>query len=182
MDDAYAEAADRSGFSCSGCGDNCCEEKFYHYTLIEHLYITEGLNLAPDKKKREIFEKATLVKKMYDANAAAGVHGRIMCPLNSSGLCILYEYRPMICRLHGIPHLVRKSGRPEERGPGCHLFLLGKGPPGESVCLLDRSPFYSEMAAIEIDFRKAVKFTGRYKKTVAEMILDISEDGPDFFV
>lgn len=175
MDEAYAEAAGRFGFSCSGCGDNCCEEKFYHYTLIEHLCIAGGMNLTPGEKKREICGKAELVKKIYDANGAGGTHGRIMCPLNFSGLCVLYEYRPMICRLHGIPHLVKKSGRPDERGPGCHQFRTGKDSPDGPVGGLDRSPFYSEMAAIEIEFRKALRFTGRYKKTVAEMVLDISE-------
>jgi len=172
MDNAYAEAAHRSGFSCSGCDENCCEEKFYHYTLIEHLYIGEGIKLAPVEKRKEIPVKAALVRRVYDADDAEGGRRRIMCPLNFSGLCVIYEYRPMICRLHGIPHLIKRAGRPEERGPGCHRFRPIKYPrdgvPGE----FDRSPLYAEMAALEIDFRKAVRFAGRYKKTVAEMILD----------
>jgi hypothetical protein len=43
---------------------------------------------------------------------------------------------------------------------------------------LDHTPFYLEMAAVEIEVRKEQSCKGRYKKTVAEMFLDItaSED------
>ena len=33
------------------------------------------------------------------------------CPLLDDGLCLLYEYRPVICRTHGMPLLMEAAGR-----------------------------------------------------------------------
>lgn len=33
------------------------------------------------------------------------------CPLLTGGLCLLYDYRPVICRTHGMPLLLEANGR-----------------------------------------------------------------------
>jgi hypothetical protein len=33
------------------------------------------------------------------------------CPLLSGGRCLLYDYRPVICRTHGLPLLIEEEGR-----------------------------------------------------------------------
>lgn len=35
------------------------------------------------------------------------------CPLLHGGVCLLYEARPIICRTHGLPLLVRLNGKPK---------------------------------------------------------------------
>jgi hypothetical protein len=94
-----------------------------------------------------------------------------MCPLNVNGLCRLYEYRPMICRLQGIPHRIKKPGDPEQTGPGCHKFAEGTAAGDPSDPEFDRTEFYSGMAAIEIELRRLVNFRERYRKTVADMVV-----------
>jgi hypothetical protein len=49
MDQAYTVVAGQYGFQCNGCADNCCLTRFYHHTLLEYLYLVEGLRtLEPD--------------------------------------------------------------------------------------------------------------------------------------
>ncbi|MEW6108175.1 MAG: hypothetical protein AB1632_03250 [Nitrospirota bacterium] len=175
MDIAYSEAAAYYGFGCAGCGDNCCEERFYHYTLAEHIYLMAGFSSLEEDMKKEVIAGTEEVMQIYGLHDSKGIVKRVMCPLNFDGLCILYEYRPMICRLHGIPHVIKKTGQPEQKGPGCHKFdeeIIPKNLPHYEF---DRTGFYTEMAAIEIDIRRALNFRSRYRKTVAGMIIDIAE-------
>ena len=92
-----------------------------------------------------------------------------MCPLNQSGMCIIYDYRPMICRLHGIPHELRKPGQPIIHSPGCGEF--DNQCPDTAYVEFDRTPFYLEMARLENEFKQAAGLTGRIRLTIAEMIL-----------
>ncbi len=177
MDRSCAEAAAHYGFECSGCDDNCCEERFYHYTLTEHVYLMEGVGGLDDETRIEIFSRADEVIQIYRLHDSKGIIKRVMCPLNLDSLCLLYEYRPMICRLHGIPHIIRKPGQPEQQGPGCHKFDEVVMPDKTPSFEFDRTAFYSEMASLEIEIRRMLNFNGRYKKTVAGMIMDISESG-----
>ena len=43
MNRAYETVAGQYGFQCNGCADNCCLTRFYHHTLLEYLYLMEGL-------------------------------------------------------------------------------------------------------------------------------------------
>jgi Fe-S-cluster containining protein len=170
MDEAYAHAAERAGFECRGCSESCCEERFYHYTLAEHFYLLEGLRTLDGETTARILDKAGDAVRLHRREDLQGTWGRAMCPLCTGGLCEVYAYRPMICRLHGIPHALRKQGT-VQTGPGCHRFT------GEAVEKLagpelDRTEFYSSMAGIEVELRKLTGFRGRYKKTVAEMVVD----------
>jgi hypothetical protein len=175
MDTAYREAASSYGFTCSGCDHNCCEERFFHYAVAEHLYLAAGISSLIEDTKKEITARAEEVIQIYGIHDLKGIIKRVMCPLNFAGLCILYDYRPMICRLHGISHTLKKPGFPEQQGPGCHTFDEDIESKNKKFTTFDRTVFYAEMAAVEIKLRKLLKFGGRYKKTVAGMILDISE-------
>jgi hypothetical protein len=44
MDATYDAVAGQYGFQCHGCEDNCCQTRFYHHTLIEYLFLMEGIN------------------------------------------------------------------------------------------------------------------------------------------
>lgn len=173
MDAAYARAAEFYGFRCNGCSESCCEERFYHYTLAEHLYLIEGVRSLDTDEACEILVRAEDVAGLYRLHDLQGGPERVLCPLNFDGLCRLYEYRPMICRLHGIPHHMKKPDGSGHTGPGCHRFAGEMTPAGMAGPVFERTEYYSGMAAVEIELRRLTGFKGRYKNTVAEMVIDI---------
>ncbi len=169
MDDAYDRAAKQYGFSCDGCRDNCCRTRFYHHTLIEYAYLKEGLETLSgemqDPVKLRALTAMDTIEKAHDNRQVI----RLMCPLNVDSRCILYPYRPMICRLHGIPHELKKPGQPGIMGPGCDTFNSRCG--HKSYIQFDRTPFYRDMAKLESDLRQATRIQDKIKMTIAEMIL-----------
>ena len=168
MDQKYQEAADYYDFNCKGCEDNCCLTRFYHYTLIEYLYIKEGFHGLEDKKQVEVKQRSLIVCRKTDEADKKGQPVQQMCPVNFGSLCVLYSYRPMICRLHGIPHELQKPGQPVIHGPGCGAY--DEQCSDKPYFKFDRTQFYFEMARLENEFKLAAGLTGRIKLTVAEMI------------
>ena len=172
MDIAYQQAADPYGFTCDGCRDNCCRTRFYHHTMIEYIYLVEGMNTLTRKNQNEVKSRAlTVVDETTRADDRGAVLRR-MCPLNFDELCILYPYRPMICRLHGIPHELQKPGQNPVYGSGCETFDRHCGHKG--YLKFDRTPFYRQVAMLEQEVKGALSFDGKIKMTVAEMILSIA--------
>ncbi len=96
---------------------------------------------------------------------------RLMCPLNFEKLCILYPYRPMICRLHGIPHELRKSANNRIYGGGCETF--DRRCRAKNYFTFDRTPFYMKMAALENQFKQATGIAGKIRMTIAEMLVGL---------
>ncbi len=169
MDRAYQTVADHYHFSCSGCDDNCCLTRFYHHTFLEYFYLLEGCRTLGRENKTEIQNWARRVCDELKAADEKGENVRRMCPLNFDGLCSLYEYRPMICRLHGIPHELRKPGLDVVYGPGCDVFSRQCGQ--EKYYVFDRTPFYYEMAELENKLKQALGITTKIKMPVAEMVV-----------
>ena len=168
MDGKYNEAANYYGFCCGGCKDNCCFTRFYHHTFIEYLYILEGFETLGHGTQAEIREKALLVCRQTAELERSGLPFRLLCPLNYEGLCALYSYRPMICRLHGIPHELIIPGREKVLSPGCGEFTSRFGE--KEYVNFDRTPFYAEMAGLEKEFKAAFGISERIKLTVARML------------
>lgn len=169
MDRQYNAAASAYGFACSGCADNCCLTRFYHHTHIEYVYLLKGFFSLDTRTRTDILQRAeTAMEKAVQADAAGQSH-RIMCPLNMKTQCRLYEFRPMICRLHGIPHEFKTPGRNPVFGPGCAEFVRGCGE--QKYVRFDRTPFYARMADLEQRFKRTSGFHDKFKKTVAEMIV-----------
>jgi hypothetical protein len=169
MDRQYALAADHYGFNCcSGCRDNCCRTRFYHHTHIEYLFMKIGYRSLDLENRRVLKARAARICHAADKVKKDDVTVPPMCPLNVDNLCSLYAYRPMICRLHGIPHELRKPGRQVVFGPGCITFdqLYSH----KSYHRFDRTGFYLEMARLEKEYKAAASLTGKIKMTIAEMI------------
>jgi hypothetical protein len=169
MDQAYDTAASHYDFTCDRCRDNCCRTRFYHHTIIEYTYIIEGFKTLTPKKQNEVKSRAiTVVNKLarIDDNEAPV---RLMCPLNFDERCILYPYRPMICRLHGLPHELKKPGQKTIYGPGCKTFDHRCG--RIDYVEFDRTPFYLKLAKLEQQIKQALGVTGKFKMTIAEMIV-----------
>lgn len=170
MDRAYGQAAQRSGFECRGCDDNCCRSLFYHHTLVELLYLRAGLGALPPPVQARIRDSAGRVRRESGALNQGGEPTRVMCPLNEQGRCGLYAHRPMICRLHGVPHGLRRPDGRTISGPGCDAYYVQCG---KAACAqLDRTPLYTAMADLERRLRARLGFTRRIKLTVAEMLLN----------
>ena len=178
MDRKYGIAAEYYGFQCQGCQENCCRTRFYHHTYLEYLSIRRGFGNLDPLRQSAIRLKAEEVCRPTELADNKGLPVRPMCPLNHDGLCALYEQRPMICRLHGIPHELQKPGRPVIHGPGCGDF--DERCSDKSYFKFDRTPFYFAMAGLENEFKQAAGLTGRIKMTIAEMILEFGSRNAEF--
>ncbi len=174
MDSAYDRAAGHYGFNCEGCDDNCCLTRFYHHTLLEYHLIRRGVSGLPSKKRAEIIRSAERVVRKSALLERRGEPVRLMCPLNFEGRCCLYRERPMICRMHGISHELRKPGAGRVQGEGCTAFESRCG--GKTYLEFDRTPFYMEMAQLEQAFRLNLGEGGKFRKTIAEMLVAMAPE------
>lgn len=109
---------------CVRCRSNCsdCCHAFFELFQIEAVYLNYNFNRSLKRKERreatrtaektmmKIEEiKFSINKAEHQIREAAGF--RVRCPLlNEKGLCILYEYRPITCRIYGIPTSINGSG------------------------------------------------------------------------
>ena len=173
MDHAYTRVARHYGFNCTGCVDNCCFTLFHHHTLLEYLYLQEGVAALDLPGRMKILKRAAKVCKKVDESNNIKANTRILCPLNKDGSCVLYQYRPMICRLHGLPHEFRKPGMEVIYGSGCNEFVKGFGK--IKYFTFDRTPFYTEIAHLEQELRQLLGFSGKIKMTVAQILRDVDE-------
>lgn len=174
MDQAYEQAAAAHGFVCEGCEDNCCKTRFYHHTLIEFLYLHQGLVLLPANQRERIIRRAGDAVQVMDASDGCGRPVSVMCPLNEAQRCRLYAYRPMICRLHGIPHQLRRPDGQRLAGPGCGEFDRRCG--RSNSIFLDRTPLYAALADLEKRLRRQCRFEGKIRLTIAQMLTWNSEE------
>jgi len=130
VDRWFARASTLHGesISCSkGCSD-CCRGLF-DITLLDACYLKRGFDLLPLSVREAVTPKAadrlarlrTLwpelrppfilnVRPEEEWDELMPDDDETPCPLlGESGVCLAYEYRPMTCRLHGIP-LIDVSG------------------------------------------------------------------------
>jgi Fe-S-cluster containining protein len=168
IDAAYETAADSYGFECNGCADNCCMTYFFHYTHLEYLYLRKGFFTLDDTLQKQIRENAAEFNRLATEAEKTGTRPGNWCPANFEGKCSLYEYRPMICRLHGIPHELNRPGYETIYCPGCEEFekIFGK----DIYRRFDRTPFYSEMARLEKQLKQSANIDNKFKMTIAHMI------------
>ena len=171
MDTAYDAVARRYGFRCNGCADNCCMTRFYHHTLLEYLFLAERMATLDTADRQAIVAKAESVNSQTVAANRRDDSLRVMCPLNQKERCRLYPFRPMICRLHGIPHELHRPDGSIIKNPGCNAFFDQCRESGRMVYIsFDRTPFYRKMALLENELRQTIGYRGKIKLTVAQMI------------
>ncbi|NVM20833.1 MAG: hypothetical protein HWN68_03515 [Desulfobacterales bacterium] len=171
MEEAYDRTAGNIGLSCRGCPDNCCTSYFQHHTYVEWAYLWKGLRSCPNEKQREFVHRAAEYVRQSQVLLARGAKPRIMCPLNDNGLCRLYKYRVMICRMHGVPNSFVMPDGKKRAFPGCfrcqelcsHL---------EEAPVLDRTDSYRGLASLEMAFvGQKMKTLPRVNLTLAEMLV-----------
>ncbi|NOX32901.1 MAG: hypothetical protein GXP56_04075 [Deltaproteobacteria bacterium] len=167
MDETWDKIASAYNFKCNGCKDNCCKSLFFHHTFIEQAYLLRGFNLLDHGLRKKILDRAKQYCKKIFSQTSGIKSMKIYCPVNENGRCLLYPYRPMICRLHGLPHELNRPGLNTVKRPGCDAGLFND----KTYIQFDRTPFYQKMARIEMMFRQDQNKTGKIKQTIAQILL-----------
>ena len=167
MDKTWNQIAEGYHFKCNGCENNCCKSLFFHHTHIEKAYLLHGFNQLDQDRKVKILGKAKNYCAKTFCKSPEIKSLKIYCPVNENGRCLLYSYRPMICRLHGLPHELSRPGFKPAKGPGCDAGLFDD----KTYIKFDRTSFYQKMAQIEMTFRQVSNKAGKIKETVAQMLV-----------
>ncbi|MEA1949577.1 MAG: YkgJ family cysteine cluster protein [Thermodesulfobacteriota bacterium] len=161
------------------CAD-CCHALF-DLTLIEAIYINHQFNKTiKGKGKIRLIDRANradrkthMVKKQAYKNKKAGKNEteilmdiaaeRVRCPLlNDNDMCDLYEYRPITCRLYGIPTSI--GGRSHTCGKSG--FIEGKQYPAVNLDAIQK-----KLYDISSEFVREIKT--KYLK-MADMLVPLS--------
>jgi Fe-S-cluster containining protein len=114
--------------SCGAERDDCCY-RYIDLDLIEAIYLSNTMNrlLGSDVRNRVIHTAVKIgqtTKKMIarlkqkgdgstvakEALVEAYAGEKILCALNNKHRCALYKFRPLSCRLHGVPAGVIDQG------------------------------------------------------------------------
>jgi Fe-S-cluster containining protein len=106
----------KCGVRCS----DCCHSVFGLF-LIESLHLGYHFNKLDRRLRREAIQRGTkadrdlqVIEKKLQAykdnprlQARAMARERVRCPLlNAAGECLLYPFRPITCRVYGIPAII----------------------------------------------------------------------------
>jgi hypothetical protein len=172
IDDKYREIAETVGLTCEGCdGVRCCTVDLRLHTFMEMHYVRRGFNTLEPAIQREVMLRSRAMKAAKEDDPYGEEYRNAVCSVNVAGRCILYHYRPMICRLAGIPHVIsRPDGKSIESG-GCSHYAKQIGQSHQDV-RIDRTEYYKAMAGLEMDM---VKSTGcrTVPRTLAETLAEI---------
>ena len=161
------------------CAD-CCHALF-DLTLIEAMYINHRFNeMFEGNKKQVIIEKSNradrktyMVKRKAYKDKEAGKNEveilmeiaaeRVRCPLlNEDDMCDLYEYRPITCRLYGMPTSTGGIGHT----CGKSAFVEGKPYPTANLDVIQKKLY-------EISAEFVGQIRTRYVK-MADMLVPLS--------
>ncbi len=169
MDEAYSKASQMTGFSCEGCnGIKCCTVDLIVHTFTEMLQLRRGLKVLDEVMRLEIKTRARNILKAKAEDPLGTEYREAVCALNFDGKCVLYEHRPMICRLAGIPHLIKRPNESQISSGGCFRYETDKRPAFPDV-VIDRTLFYREMAELEIAVIRELGHRTR-SLTIAEIL------------
>lgn len=176
METTYDQVAAQLGLSCEGCPDNCCDSFFLHHTYAEWAYLWLGFQQLPQEKQQQIIERAhTYLAECQEAESK-GERPQVMCPLNEDGLCILYGYRLMVCRTHGVPASMTRPDGQQLAFPGCYYcqkIVDDKYSESEELPRMERTALLRQLVVIENDlFSGKRNLYPKVRITIAEMLLN----------
>lgn len=174
MEEEYDEVARRLEFSCKGCPDNCCDSYFLHYTYVEWIYLWQGMRQLPLQKQQEILDRAHRVVRQYADELAQERRPVVMCPLNEDGLCVLYPFRLLVCRTHGVPATMTRPDGRRLAFPGCfrcQKITSERESEARTIPMVERTPLLRQLALLEnelvLDLRDRCP---KIRMTIAEML------------
>jgi Fe-S-cluster containining protein len=100
-----------------GCS-YCCKNGQYPISQIEFEYLLIGYNALSNDMKEIIKTEISKVKRKRQDNPDKDF--TYACPFLLNNECSIYEYRPIICRTHGLSFfLTDESGKTRNKIPYC---------------------------------------------------------------
>jgi Fe-S-cluster containining protein len=180
---AQAHAGEvRCALSCTLCCHGLFDISPLDAALLEH-----GMRAAPRELREELgraaagaLEPVRQVAPEWDEPWGVGALGDdrfdevcealalLRCPaLDAGGACRLYEHRPLICRLHGIPMY-----DPEARGwlgGECELNFPPDGRRSDRTLWFDNLRFERDERQLAAELSEAA--AGRYVRTIIPAVL-----------
>lgn len=87
----------REHICCKAGCSHCCEEGDYPLSQMELEYLMAGYSKLEAEKKKIIQEN---IKKIVKGGK---------CPFLYDSRCLVYEYRPIICRVHGLAYICKNK-------------------------------------------------------------------------
>jgi Fe-S-cluster containining protein len=184
----FNEAAQKNRVSCRrGCHE-CCSSGFFDVTLLDALHIRDSLKKVPAPIRKRVVDQANaqldilekngafsrkdpLLKTLASIDSISRRSAKMRCPaLDDNGACLIYEFRPHICRIFG----------PTVRGPRRAVRLEGCGyfkrdiPEADFAIL---SNYKDEKVLLKAMFTKAGRKRVREVDTIipAAIALDLEE-------
>lgn len=168
--------------ACVNCKKGCtdCCHALFDLTLIEGLYLNhkfhERFGDDPDMKEkankadRQIYKLKKQAHKEYSENEKNEVAilqemglARVRCPLlGERELCDLYEYRPITCRLYGIPISIQGMA---------HVCGKSGFDPGEAYPTVNMDQIYNQLYQLSTELVADIKT--KYVK-MDEMLVPLS--------
>ena len=175
METEYNRVAVQLEFSCEGCPDNCCDSYFEHHTYAEWSYLWLGFRQLPAEEQQEILQRAEAYQRACEAALAREERPQVMCPLNRKGRCILYPYRLMVCRTHGVPATMTRPDGRRLNFPGCFRcqeLVKVRYQNEEGVPRMERTPLLRQLAMLENDLMEGRRHLyPKIRLTIAQMLL-----------
>jgi Fe-S-cluster containining protein len=171
-----------SGAGCRGCAE-CCRGLF-DITLLDALLLRQGFDRLSATTREAVLEKSRpiltrlqerfpgidqpyLLSKLPAVQLPLPGEEDTPCPLlDDAGRCLLYEQRPLTCRLYGLPH-VDLSGE---------VFLDEWCPHS----FADRDPL--AMSGLRWEFRRTFAEEGRLLRALATRLPLPTADDLDTFI
>ncbi len=174
LEQVYEEVAGKLNFSCVDCPDNCCDSYFLHHTYAEWAFLWLGFSRLEFVKQREILQKSENYIEQCGVAKELGERPQVMCPVNEEGLCILYKYRLLVCRTHGVPAGLTRPDGQQLHFPGCfHCQELVQKRYGDvQPPYVERTPLLQKLVWLEdelLDNRRSLM--PKVKMTIAEMLV-----------
>lgn len=186
--DAWFDACLQAGGSHLACRGGCsaCCRALFDITLLDAFLLKEAFARLPQATRRRVLGRcrprlAELQKRWPDLrppfllNSLPAEEWQAMpegdltpCPLlDEAGLCLVYESRPLVCRLHGLPN-IDLSGEDFE-GTVCTLH------PGAPQTVLTEKVLHWQ-------FREVFEREAALLATFAEKLCDAGASGFDTFI
>ena len=160
------------------CSD-CCNAVFGVF-LVEALYIREHFEHINEDQKKEVIERAIEADKAIEdlqkklstfeddprMQAYTLSRERIRCPLlDNKDECVLYQKRPITCRVYGIPTKIHGKTR------ACGKATFKNG---ETYPILDLDGVYRDMYILSRDILEEAKVESK-DEDKASLLISISK-------
>lgn len=155
----------------TGCTD-CCHHPF-HVTKIEAAHISEGVQRL-DPRTREVLEARS--REYLEAHQKlVADHGepppgtRLACPALDQGVCVIYEFRPLMCHKFGMPIY-----NPEKPGQifACELNFKDGEEIDDSKLIQIQTGIHQSWKELQFDYYHDGGYRNQEALTVAHAILD----------